>query len=1065
MAGCWTCRLRRKKCDAQRPTCNVCRMLLIPCYGYGPKPGWKDGGPREKEMVAEIRSGVKATTDSLRRARALHALRQKHPLTATDGTPKLLAGLEGVTPTWRPTHSDEQLLDEYFDHVFPLQFPFYVASLPERGHGWLRALMVRCEPLCYAALALVLVYRDPSSHRPDAIRGRPRENEQQRLYGLAVTGLRQHIDRLSEKSVQESLRDGIEVFACVVYLIMLENSRGRLDAWQKHMIASPGMFPYLQAYCLAFPYHRLSALYDEGKQIEEAISQASSTDSSLALVDHVAVEFFSAVFLWFDTLATVSTGCKPQFADICAAAFGASDSKVRLRKIMGCENWVMVIIRDIAVLDGYRRGGQEGQLRRGEDVCQKYIELKERLQLGLAEPWESYLQLLARGSTDRAAETWLVQATPIVTHVFACAALVYLTVVLSGPDPHLPEIRDAVSRSLKIFSVLPDVRLLHAMLWPFCVTGCMALKDQESLFEELAVKAGTLTQGPGVWLRALQVMKTCWQIRSEGSQDHPSADCQCLRAGLKCTYEEKPAKRGRRRRGHAHESTLPYSGSLIRLNSPTSRISELSPTAPSGNLAEHEFEFDGLAQGIVPDRYCERFDADGQNYAFESQTSDSGTIAVNDDPCMIQDVLLPEDELSRGDDIWNAIDEFFDTLYVVFPILSYASLASRLIIEPAWRAIPEFRTLLLSIRAVNAAGQFRMAPSDTAHLSELITQVEKSRLEYDFADPPTLDSVVVSLFLFTGNNVLEKHNRAFLYLDEALSLLEVVGVADEEERHRKAQIEQVLFNTEAATMAIYANQGRRRRARRPREVVDLPLRASHTLGALDESDRVALHLLRRLTEIHLAENAEAFDEIDIDSEADMATLFGAVFKRHRYSRIQAADVVVTRQWQLSTKLVANLKMGIGISPRLQKSVEALGLAAMSWICLLGEGELRIVGLGKLSSLAQNIRVLAGRSQCQYILGGLAGAVIKEDHEKIFAPQLAEVVMPLISTVPASLNTRPPYEYQSLRSQARTAIQVEPMSGRVFETNSNSWDPSTSNDAEQTYDGNSLDPIDRFIDLS
>ncbi|KIW28402.1 uncharacterized protein PV07_08069 [Cladophialophora immunda] len=534
MPSCWTCRLRRKGCDAQRPACDVCRFLLIPCYGYGPKPGWMDGGVREREMAAEIRSGVKSTTDSLRRSRALHALRQRHPLTAaaataTDGSSTLLLARhpdEGATTAWawRPTDSDERLLDEYFDRVFPLQFPFYVASVPERGHGWLRSLMTRCEPLCYAALALAIVYRNPSSLDSDAISGRPREIEQlQRHYALAVTGLRQHIDRLSKKSLQEGLRDGIEVFACVVYLIMLENSRGRFDNWQRHMVASPGVFPYLQTYCNVFPYSDTSVLQDEDEQVEAAAREASSIDSSLSLVDHVAMEFFSAVFLWFDTLATVSTGRGPQFADVCAAAFGDPDSKVRLRNIMGCENWVMIIIRDVAVLDGRRRNGQEGHdPRRNADDGQKYTELRERLELGLAEPWESYLSLLARGTTSDSAdaENRLIQATPIVTYIFACAAMVYLTAAVSGPDPHVPEIRDAVSRSLEIFNSLPDdVQMLHSMLWPFCITGCMALKDQESSFEDLALRAGALVRqggrSPETWERALQVIKTCWRLRSE----------------------------------------------------------------------------------------------------------------------------------------------------------------------------------------------------------------------------------------------------------------------------------------------------------------------------------------------------------------------------------------------------------------------------------------------------------------------------------------------------------------------------------------------------------------------
>lgn len=41
--GCWTCRLRRKKCDEQREanSCHTCKRLRIDCLGWGSRrPEW-----------------------------------------------------------------------------------------------------------------------------------------------------------------------------------------------------------------------------------------------------------------------------------------------------------------------------------------------------------------------------------------------------------------------------------------------------------------------------------------------------------------------------------------------------------------------------------------------------------------------------------------------------------------------------------------------------------------------------------------------------------------------------------------------------------------------------------------------------------------------------------------------------------------------------------------------------------------------------------------------------------------------------------------------------------------
>jgi hypothetical protein len=53
--GCWTCRVRKKKCDENRPACSTCVSLKITCYGYGDKPVWMDNGPLQREKALSIK--------------------------------------------------------------------------------------------------------------------------------------------------------------------------------------------------------------------------------------------------------------------------------------------------------------------------------------------------------------------------------------------------------------------------------------------------------------------------------------------------------------------------------------------------------------------------------------------------------------------------------------------------------------------------------------------------------------------------------------------------------------------------------------------------------------------------------------------------------------------------------------------------------------------------------------------------------------------------------------------------------------------------------------------------
>lgn len=66
--ACWTCRLRKKKCDGTRPQCSPCNSLSIPCHGYGPKPEWMNYDETQREVAESLKQVVKQT--SRRRATA-----------------------------------------------------------------------------------------------------------------------------------------------------------------------------------------------------------------------------------------------------------------------------------------------------------------------------------------------------------------------------------------------------------------------------------------------------------------------------------------------------------------------------------------------------------------------------------------------------------------------------------------------------------------------------------------------------------------------------------------------------------------------------------------------------------------------------------------------------------------------------------------------------------------------------------------------------------------------------------------------------------------------------------
>ncbi|KAK5008588.1 hypothetical protein LTR28_003776 [Elasticomyces elasticus] len=69
-SGCWTCRLRRKKCPEDGLPCSNCESRGDACHGYGPRPAWKDRGFREREEVNRLQFQRRSHTPALRQSEA-----------------------------------------------------------------------------------------------------------------------------------------------------------------------------------------------------------------------------------------------------------------------------------------------------------------------------------------------------------------------------------------------------------------------------------------------------------------------------------------------------------------------------------------------------------------------------------------------------------------------------------------------------------------------------------------------------------------------------------------------------------------------------------------------------------------------------------------------------------------------------------------------------------------------------------------------------------------------------------------------------------------------------------
>jgi len=218
--------------------------------------------------------------------------------------------------------------------------------------------------------------------------------------------------------------------------------------------------------------------------------------------------FFSAVIIWFDILACVSTGRGPQYPDICADALGPQ-SAIQLQYLMGCENWVMVLIREISTLDCWKKRTIDAGMLDAAELDRKADLLRERLRSGM--------QRINGGLSCEKATSTLPEFRQ-VCRIFASAAYVYLHVIVVGPDPDNPDIKWGVQEVIGAFENLPSFMSLQGLAWPFCIAGCMACPDQMQIFRDLATRNEMSGWEWGRLHEPLAIMEKCWRSRDNLGQ-------------------------------------------------------------------------------------------------------------------------------------------------------------------------------------------------------------------------------------------------------------------------------------------------------------------------------------------------------------------------------------------------------------------------------------------------------------------------------------------------------------------------------------------------------------------
>jgi hypothetical protein len=556
--GCWTCRLRRKKCDEKQPVCDTCATLLITCHNDQEKPEWMDGGQRQDKVAEQLKREVKEKAHfRLRRwERQIHVPSDNGSADSRNDVRNTGAETSSVRSQRGPDcalvsndirgnmtfgRSDTVLLMFYLENVLPFMFPFYRPSPLEGGKSWILEMMFSSPVVRQATLAQSSYFF--SVARPsvrcqavwDTMLAQTKE-------GFDI--LRQSLEVINASNITEHLQGAVRILASIMQVQRFEIAVLSLENCHAHLNAALALFGQLLS----------SSSFEDAAVVTEPRASFTSVMDRLGpspwilpigcaqfpSAEQAAFRFSSALLIFDDIIASTVLQRRPTLYEYHDSLLGATDgaeSVVSLEAVVGCHNCVMRLVGEVAVLDAWKQ-----ECKRAGNL--NMMELVDRATV-IKDALDEYLELLTRNPAAVipgedsdvlgvfGADYWHQAKSPAgqtttATRVWIHAALLYLFVVVSGWQTASPDVRHHVARILELLTAeISPAAMLRTMAWPFCVAGCLAEPAQEPLFRQM-VEALLPPSVFGTVRKALDIMENVWRHR--GAVDSATRDlATCFR--------------------------------------------------------------------------------------------------------------------------------------------------------------------------------------------------------------------------------------------------------------------------------------------------------------------------------------------------------------------------------------------------------------------------------------------------------------------------------------------------------------------------------------------------------
>ncbi|KAI0153201.1 fungal-specific transcription factor domain-containing protein [Xylariaceae sp. FL1272] len=526
--GCYTCRIRKKKCDEGRPSCLACLSREIPCLGYDVRPSWMLGfrswqDVLQSEQAKKIRKtafrNYNLRRGTNRGSEQQHdedviprMLGEGHAALGQFGAKQLTLQLAHGSPSsiesiWWDSNMSSlsgassfnfRNVMHFVEVICPLQYGFSSLRYHPKyeDHEWLVNEIVENEPLYHAATGLSLCLE--SGREDGNTSGFCNASVNVRNSQIkSIQGLQRRVDELAtarQQSVSAPLRMVSGVLAPILHLLSLEIFNSLGGEWNMHLNAASTILGLYQKPWLS-KETPLLGFQPEPDPIRAILTNPDCTKESKPFA------FYVNAFVWTDIMANASRRQRaPSITTFEYTAF-LKEGLICPSQIMGCHDAIMAAICDINALEAEKNVSLTVKDMQPSRLLQKASLIEQAI--------GTCLQGVNSDTSRHPSETASADSKS-VTEIFGFAALIYLNHVISQED----KLAANVGYCLEKLEALPS-NLFIRVCWPFAVAGCMAKERDHDRFRSLVARVIADSQVLGFTWKALIVMEECWRLQLE----------------------------------------------------------------------------------------------------------------------------------------------------------------------------------------------------------------------------------------------------------------------------------------------------------------------------------------------------------------------------------------------------------------------------------------------------------------------------------------------------------------------------------------------------------------------